>query len=162
MAVSPVMPARYRLPFLDLARPVRLPDWLSSGGAPGAQEARCAPVGNRLMSVPVSARASWAVRRPQPGIDSACCSCSSYGASSRSITSVSRAISALTRSMRSSMAASSAGVLRGEELRAFQRFLQLRDLGPGPGQLGQDFGTAFPGDQVIHDVPAGHPVPAGD
>ena len=68
--------ARYRLPFLDLALPVRLPDWLSSGVRP-AQEARCAPVGNLLMSVPVSATASWAERRPQPGIDSACCSCSS-------------------------------------------------------------------------------------
>ena len=43
MAVSPVTAARYRLPFLDLARPVRLPDWLSSGVFP-AQEDRCPPV----------------------------------------------------------------------------------------------------------------------
>ena len=35
--------ARYRLPFLDLARPVRLPDWLSSGVLP-AQEDRWPPV----------------------------------------------------------------------------------------------------------------------
>jgi hypothetical protein len=42
-----------------------------------AQEARCAPDGNLVMSAPVSATVSSAERRPQPGIDSACCSCSS-------------------------------------------------------------------------------------
>ncbi len=52
---------QYRLPFLALARPVRLPDWLSSGVRP-AQEARCAGVGNLAMSVPVSATASSAER----------------------------------------------------------------------------------------------------
>ena len=56
------------------------------------------------------------------------------------------------------------GVLGGEELRAFHGVLQLGDLaaGPGAGQLGQDLGVAFPGDQVVHDVPAGDPVQVGD
>ena len=71
-------------------------------------------------------------------------------------------MSAVTRLMRASMAGQ-AGVRRGEELRAVQRVLQLGDLaaGPGAGQLGQDLGVAFPGDQVVHDVPAGHPVQVG-
>jgi hypothetical protein len=60
------------------------------------------------MSAPVSARASWADRRPQPGIDSAWASSSSYGASSSSITPVSWPMSAFSRSIRCSMAASSA------------------------------------------------------
>ena len=66
--------------------------------------------------------------------------------------------------MRSSMALQQRGVLGGEELRAFQRLLQLGDLaaGPGAGQLGQHLGVAFPGDQVVHDVPAGDPVQVGD
>ena len=63
-------------------------------GVRPAQEARCAPVGNLVMSAPVSARVSCAARRRQPGIDSACWSCSSYGASSRSITVVSWSMSA--------------------------------------------------------------------
>jgi hypothetical protein len=57
-------------------------------------------------------------------------------------------------------------VLRREELRALQRFLQLGDLaagaGAGAGQLGQRLRVALPGDQVIHDVPAGHPVQVAD
>ena len=60
------------------------------------------------MSTPVSATAYWAARRPQPGIDSACCSWSSYGASSRSITAVRLAISASVASIRASMALSRA------------------------------------------------------
>jgi hypothetical protein len=35
-------------------------------------------VGNLLMSTPVSARASWAERRAQPGIEAAWATCSSY------------------------------------------------------------------------------------
>ena len=56
------------------------------------------------------------------------------------------------------------GVLGGEELRALQRFLQLGDLaaGAGAGQLGQRLRVAHPGDQVVHDVPAGHPVQVAD
>ena len=106
-AVSPVIAPRYLLPLLCLACPARLPDCLSSGVRP-AQEARWAGVGNRVMSAPVSARASSAERRPQPGMDSACCSCSSHGASSSSITRESRLISALITSIRSSMAFSRA------------------------------------------------------
>ena len=55
-------------------------------------------------------------------------------------------------------------MLIGEELRAFEGFFQLADLaaGAGPGQLGQHPGAAFPGDEVVHDVPAGHPVQVGD
>ncbi len=51
-----------------------------------AQEARWPGAGNRLMSTPVSAITAWAARRPQPGMDPAWASCSSYGASSSSIT----------------------------------------------------------------------------
>ena len=71
---------------------------------------------------------------------------------------------ALTRSMRASILGQQGGVRRGEELRSFQRGFQLGDLaaGPGPGQLGQHLGVAFPGDEVVHDVPAGHPVQVGD
>jgi hypothetical protein len=58
---------------------------------------------------------------------------------SRSMTWDSRVVSSLTRSMRASIAASRAA-----------------------GQLGQHLGGALPGDQVVHDVPAGHPVQAGD
>ena len=52
------------------------------------------------------------------------------------------------------------GMRRGEELRAVQGVLQLGDLaaGPGAGQLGEHLRVALPGDQVIHDVPAGDPV----
>ena len=55
------------------------------------------------------------------------------------------------------------GVLIGEELRAFQGFFQLADLaaGRGAGQMGQHLGVALPGDQAVHDVPAGHPVQVG-
>src|SRR5262249_55209805 len=138
--------------FLGSGAAVPLPDWLSSGLRP-AQEARCPGVGNLVMSAPVSA-ASWAARRPHPGTDPAWASCSSCGASSRSITSVSWPISALTRSMRSSMAASSTACA-GEELRAFQRLFQLADLAAraGAGQLGQRLGVPLPGGEVAHDVP---------
>jgi hypothetical protein len=83
------------------------------------------------MSGPVSARASCAVTRPQPGIDSAWASCSSQGASSSSFTAVRRAVSALIRSMSSSITASSPACAGGEELRALQRLFQLRDLAAG-------------------------------
>lgn len=53
---------------------------LRGTAAPGDQ---VRPVRNRFMSTLVSATASWAARRAQPGIDPACCNCSSYGASSR-------------------------------------------------------------------------------
>jgi hypothetical protein len=56
------------------------------------------------------------------------------------------------------------GELAGEELRAFQRVLQLGDLAAGaaPRQLGQHLRAGFPGDEVVHDVPAGHSVQVGD
>src|SRR3984893_901371 len=123
-AVSPVMAPRYRLPFLALARPLRLPDWWSCGARP-AQEDRCAPLGNLLMSEPVSATASWAARRPQPGIDSACCSCSSYRASSRSITAVRSSMSADSPVDARQHLGQQRGMLIGEELRALQCLLQL-------------------------------------
>src|SRR5258705_10222253 len=65
-AVSPVTAPRYRLPFFALARPLRLPDWWACGARP-AQETRGGPVRDLLISTPVSATASWAARRPQPG-----------------------------------------------------------------------------------------------
>ena len=43
---------------------------------------------------------------------------------------------------------------------------QLGDLaagaGAGAGQLGQRLRVALPGDQVVHDVPAGHPMQVAD
>ena len=124
---------------------------MRAGGEPGSCPA------------PVSARASWAARRAQPGIDSAWASCSSYGASSRSITCGQVIDVGGSRSMREHRG-QQGGVLGGEELRALQRFFQLADLAAGraAGQLGQHLGVAFPGDQVVHDVPAGHPVQAVD
>src|SRR5690349_15941265 len=65
-AVSPRTAPRYRLPFLALARPLPLPDWWSCGARP-PQQTRCGPVRNLVMPTPVSATASWAARRPQPG-----------------------------------------------------------------------------------------------
>ena len=55
-------------------------------------------------------------------------------------------------------------MLGGEELRALQRGRQLADLGAGAaaGELGQDLRVALAGDQVAHDVPAGHRVQAGE
>jgi hypothetical protein len=160
-AVSPVMPARYRLPFLALARPLRAPGWWSTG-VRLAQEARYAPAGNRVMSAPVSARASWAAR-PQPGIDSACCSCSSNGASSRSITLVGWSMSAVSRSMRASIFASSAAcsaVKNSAPSSASSSSAILRRR--GAGQLRQHLGVVLAGDQVVHDVLAGHSVQVGD
>ena len=56
------------------------------------------------------------------------------------------------------------GMRRGEELGAVQRGSQLRDLAAGAaaGELGQCLRVAFPGDEVVHDVPAGDPVQVGD
>jgi hypothetical protein len=56
------------------------------------------------------------------------------------------------------------GVLWGEEFRAVQGLLQVADLAAGAaaGELGQHLGVAFPGDQVVHDVPAGDAVQVGD
>jgi len=52
------------------------------------------------------------------------------------------------------------GMLGGEELRALHGLFQLADLaaGRGAGEPGQHLGVALPGDQVVHDVPAGDPV----
>ena len=122
------------------------------------------PVRNRLMSVPVSARASSAARPPQPGIDSACCGFSSSGASSRSITSDRPGDLGVDPVDAGQHGGQQRGVLGGEELRAFEGGFQLADLaaGAGPGGLGQHLGAAFPGDEVVHDVPAGDPVQVGD
>jgi hypothetical protein len=56
------------------------------------------------------------------------------------------------------------GVGGGEELGALQGFFQPGDLAAGgaAGQGGQHPGVAFPGDQVVHDVPAGDPVQVGE
>ncbi len=150
------------MPFLDLAFPLRLPEELSRGVRP-AQKARCAggepahvcaglgggvlggtpsPAGHRLSLLQLFFIGG---QQPlehlgQPGdlgvhpVDAA-----EHGGQQR-------------------------GVRRGEELRALQRCFQLGDLaaGPGPGELGQRLRTALPGDEVIHDVPAGDPVQVSD
>ena len=48
-------------------------------------------------------------------------------------------------------------VVEGAQPQPGERFLQERDLGPhpGPGQLGQHLGVAFPGDQRGHHRPPG-------
>ena len=86
------------------------------------------------MSAPVSARTSWAERRPQPGIDSACCSCSSYGASSRSITAVSSLDLGVDLVDAGEHGLEQGGVLGGEEFRAVQGLLQVADLAAGPAR----------------------------
>jgi len=60
--------------FLGLRPPGPAAGLVISGLRP-AQEDRWAPDGNRVLSSLVSAMASWAARRAQPGMDSACCSC---------------------------------------------------------------------------------------
>ena len=84
------------------------PTGLAVQRGPAAQEARWPGVRNRLMSAPVSASTSSAAHRRQPGIDSACCSCSSHGASNSSITPDRRAMSASMASMRANIALSRA------------------------------------------------------
>ncbi len=64
------------------------------------------------------------------------------------MTSVSLLISVLSWSMRSSMVISRAGVLVGEECRAFQAVLQFGDLVAGTGQLAQCLRVALVGDQA--------------
>jgi hypothetical protein len=56
------------------------------------------------------------------------------------------------------------GVPGGEELRALARGAQLADLGAGAaaGGRGQGLRVALAGDQVAHDVPAGHPGQIGE
>ena len=120
--------AQVLVAFLALARPLPLPDWWSCGARP-PQETRCGPVRNLVMSTPVSATASWAARRAQPGIDSAWASCSSYGASSCSITAVRSSMSAVSRSMRASILASRtacAGVKNSAPSKASSSWLILR------------------------------------
>ena len=139
----------YRLPFLALARPLRLPDWWSCGARP-AQEDRCGPVRNLVMPAPVSATASRAARRAQPGIDPACCSCSSYGASSRSITAVRSPMPAASRPVRASTLAGSAACPAVQNSAPPTASSRLADLaaGRGAGEPGQHLGVALPGDQV--------------
>ena len=105
-----------------------------------------------------------AEQRAQPGIDPACYSCSSYGASRASITVVIASMSPLSRSMRASILASSAAssaVKNSAPSRAASSSLILRRT-RARARLSERPGVAFPGDQVVHDVPAGHPVQVAD
>ena len=109
-----------------------------------------------------SATASWAERRPQPGIDSACCSCSSYRASSWSITCDRSPMSAVSRSMRARIFASKAAC-SGERTPRLPGPLPAGLSCGGPaGQLSQRLRVARPGDQVLHDVPAGDAMQVSD
>ena len=56
------------------ASPDRLvvPDWMVRGDS-RAQDTRCPAVGKRLMSSPISAMMTWALRRPTPVISSRRC-----------------------------------------------------------------------------------------
>ena len=159
MAVSPSVPARYRLPFLALARPLRAPDWVVQRGAaaPGDQVAAGGepahvhaglgdgilgsapgPAGHRLGLLEL-----FLIRGQQvfdhfgQGAD--------VGGDP---------VDAFQHGLEQG------GVGVGEEFSAFQGLFQLDDLATdgGAGQLGQHLRVAFPGDQVVHDVPACHPV----
>jgi hypothetical protein len=115
------------------------------------------------MSTPVSATASWAARRPQPGTGPGLGQLLLV----RGQQSLDRRGQVLDAGGQPVDAGQhlgqQGGVRRGEELRALQGFFQLGDLaaGRGTGEPGQHLGVALPGDQVVHDVPAGHPVQAG-
>jgi hypothetical protein len=116
------------------------------------------------MSGPVSARASWAARRPQPG--------HRFGLGQLLLIRSQQPLDHLGELgdlgfypvNAGEHGGQQRGVLGGEELRAFQGLLQLGDLaaGGGAGQLGQRLRVALPGDEVVHDVPAGHPVQVGE
>ena len=69
-----------------------------------------------------------------------------------------------SRSMRASILASRAAcsaVKNSAPSSASSSWLILRRAAAA-GELGQHLGVAFPGDQVVHDVPAGHPVQVGE
>jgi hypothetical protein len=138
--------------------PLRLPEKLSSGVRP-AQEARCAGAEPAHVGAGFGDGVLGGAAAPA-GHRFGLLQLLLMGASSRSITSVSRVISALTRSMRASMvacsvvknsapsrAASSSAILRRARVRA---------------SWASALGLRSPGDEVVHDVPAGHPVQVGD
>ena len=140
-AVSPVTPARYRLLFLALARPLRAPDWWSTG-VRLAQETRYAPVGNRVMSAPVSARASWAARRPPAGHRLGLLQLF-FERGQQPFDHRGELVDVGGEPVDAGQhRGEQGGVLGSEELRAFQRLFQLGDLaasrcGPAaPGTLG--------------------------
>jgi hypothetical protein len=112
------------------------------------------------MSTPVSAMASWAARRAQPGTGLGLGQLllvrgqQPLGHRGQVIDVSGQPVDARQHLGQQD------GVLGGEELRAFHRLLQLADLaaGRGAGQLGQHLGVALSGDEVVHDVPAGNAV----
>ena len=66
---SPSAPLRYGLPLPPCRQRWIAPDWMVRGHS-FAHETRCAAVGNRLMSSPISARMICAAPGPMPGISS--------------------------------------------------------------------------------------------
>ena len=106
MAASPRIRARYRLPWPVVPLPFFFPADSLTPGANLAQEARCPAVGNRLISVPISAMMTAAAMRPMPGISSSRATASAKGAIISSIRASSSAMSASRLSTRATILAS--------------------------------------------------------
>jgi hypothetical protein len=102
------------------------------------------------MSTPVSATASWAARRAQPG--------TGLGLGQLFLVRGQQPSDHLGQVLDAGGQPAGArqhlgqqgGVVLGEELRALQRLLELADLaaGGGAGELGQHLGVTLAGDQV--------------
>jgi hypothetical protein len=115
------------------------------------------------MPAPVSATASWAARRAQPGTGPGLLQLflvrgqQPSGHRGQVLDAGGQPVDARQH------LGQQRGLVIGEELRALQGFFQLADLAPrrGAGELGQHRGVTLAGDQVVHDVPAGHPVQVG-
>jgi hypothetical protein len=102
------------------------------------------------MSTPVSATASWAARRCQPGTGLGLLQLL-FVRGQQPLDHRGQVLDAGGQPVDAGQhLGQQRGVLTGEELRALQRLLQLADLaaGRGAGELGQHLGVAFPGDQV--------------
>ena len=130
-------------------------------GANRAHEHRCAAVGNRVMSIPISARITQAACCPMPGISSSRAAASAKGAISASIRSSRAAMSASTWSIRASILDSKNPWWSLN--RPVNASSSSRQLGPHPpsGQPGQHPRVALPGDQRRHHLPTGDPEDVG-
>src|SRR5664280_912363 len=150
---SPRTRARYRLPLPVPLLPFFRPTDSEIPGANWAHDARCAGVGNRVMSRPISAMIACAVVTPTPGISSSRVTVAAKGAICSSIRSCNNVDVRGDPIDPREHSAQQERVVIGEP--AGERLLQACGLGPHPsaGHLRQDLRVAFPGDQRGHHVP---------
>ena len=102
-AASPSTRARYRLPLPVPLLPFFRPADSLTPGANRAHDARCAGVGNRVMSRPISAMIACAAVTPTPGISSSRVTALAKGAICSSIRACTTSMSAVIPSIRASM-----------------------------------------------------------